>query len=350
MAFGFRRRFGRKPAYGRSAKKLVSTAPTVGRALWKAGKTAAKVAIKNRFKGGKTRTLPVFKNVKVEGTGGQISAFKARAKPNQALAMMKKTNASNYLYWNAAQRLTAPVGSQAVYAYPVFAGQGFTSTETQYTDLSTMSYKVSSLTSGPAKSTMFGVESAVAKWMFTNQDSGNLEMHIYDIVTKRDNSTAPDVAWYQGLTDEVSTSINNTQVPIGSVPQCSQLFNVNYKVKQHTRVILGQGQSHCHYVGLSPNKVFRSEILSNSDFSFAGWTYYCLIVISGLPTNDSTNTTSVSTGAASVDMVYSKQMRYTWSADAIDNYFYSQNLPTSFTNGESIMGIGQGVKITDAPA
>ena len=334
----------------RGAMTLIRTGPGIGKAIYKRVQTNPRLKSRKRT-ATKTRTLPIFKNVKVEGTGGQISSFLAKAKPNPVIRLMKKMNASNYLYWNASQRLTANVGYQAVYAYPVFAGSGYTNTETQYTDLSTILSKVNGgATTGPGRTAQFGVESAVCKWMLQNQDSGNVEIHIYDIVTKRDNSTAPDVAFYSGLTDEENTNVNNMSLPIGSHPSASQTFRVNYKVKQHQRIILGQGQSHCHYVNLQPNKIFRGEILQNSDFSFAGWTYYCMIVINGLPANDSTTVSSVSTGQANVDMVYSKQMRYTWSADAITNYYATQNLPTTFAVGQSIMDIGSGVKVTDAPA
>lgn len=356
MAFGRRRiGFGRRPRIGAPAKKLAygQLAGKMGNALWKTAKAKAAIGLKKKMGGSRTRTMPVFRNVKVDGQGGQISSFKVSAKPNPAVAMMKKTNNSNYLYWNAAARLTGSPGVQVATALPYFSGGAFTTTESIANDLASIQYKITgnSTVNQPQRTFKFCAESCVGKTMITNQDSGNVELHIYDIVTRRDNPSDPLSGWIQGINDAFgSGTFTSTNLPLGSIPQASELFNVNFKVKQHTRIVLAQGQSHCHYVSLKPNRVFNSELLANADLSYAGWTCFTLIVCSGLPANDSTTATQVSSGAVNCDIVMTKQMRYTYSLDSVQNYYYTQSLPVAFTVGQSVMDIGSGVKVTDAPA
>lgn len=328
------------PAGGKAIYKRVLNNPRLKRKL----KTATRTL---------TRQMPVFKNVKVDGQGGQISSYKVSNKPNKVVAIMKKSNNSNYLYWNQPARMVCTPGVQIVYQIPFFSGGGYSTSETLNNDLATIQYKITGTIAAntPSRTVKYVAESCVGKTLFTNQDQGNVELHLYDIVCRRDTPNDPLGAWVNGLNDQNGgATFAYNSLPLGSVPQASEYFNVYYKVKQHTRVVLAQGQSHCHYVSIKPNRMFNAEILESADISYKGWTVWTLIVANGLPANDVTTVSSVSSGQVNLDVVATKQLRYTYSVDAVQNYYYTQSLPTSFAVGQSVMDIGSGAKVTDTPA
>ena len=98
----------------------------------------------------------------------------------------------------------------------------------------------------------------------TNQDLGNVEIHIYDVVCKADCSLSPQQCIYDGLNDQSDATFGfgTNKVPIGCTPTQSALFNSYYRVKQHSRIILAQGQSHTHSCYLAPMRVVNTEILT----------------------------------------------------------------------------------------
>ena len=71
---------------------------------------------------GKTKTIrrPRLNNVKVEGTGGQISSFKASRAMSPIDRKLTKDLGAQYWYQNNAARLTATPGKQAYLAYSMF--------------------------------------------------------------------------------------------------------------------------------------------------------------------------------------------------------------------------------------
>jgi len=348
---------------GRATGGLIAGAKRLANSA--VGRSAVKRGFKNvinRYVKTRTRNVVPFRNVKVEGTGGQLSRF-IRSNPAHKLAkMMEKINPPRYIYWNAGLRLTGTPGLQCATFFPYLTGGGYLPTglsnETQYNDLATMLFQssgstgLSNATANPYKTTQFVVKQATGSVKLTNQDSGNVEIILYDCVTKLDGNQDPLGCWYSGLNDEASAStFAGGTLPVGSIPQASQMFNTHYKVKQKTRILLGQGQSHVHQVNLKPNRLVRGEELYDANAYLRGLTYFCMVVASGLPANDSVTNTQVSTGAVNVDIVYTKQMQYTYNTPAVLQYIqYANNLPTSFTVSEQVMDIGSGSKQVDAPA
>jgi len=258
--------------------------------------------------------------------------------------LMKQLHASNYWYNNYATRLTAGVGVASIFSTSLLGSGAFTTTPNYDQDIPAIQYKVAGAITGQSKASRFLVESAYHDFRITNQDLGNVEIHIYDVSCKNDATLAPQQALYQGLNDESDGSFgfSNTVVPIGLVPTQSALFNQFYRVKQHTRIILAQGQSHSHSCYIKPMRVMNSELMTDASLSLKGLSMWTMIVVNGLPQNDSTTKTQVSTGNCALDIVATKTIKYTWSSDTNNSYFYTNTLPSAFTVGENIVNIGSG--------
>lgn len=292
-------------------------------------------------------------NVLVQGAGGQISRYvSANPYMSSAARLIKRFNTSDYIYNNYASRISCGVGSMAAFATSLCAAGPFTATPTYDQDLSAIQYKVTGGITGVAKTCRFLVENVSHDFRITNQDSASVEIHIYDLSIKRDNNTPPVTSWFQGVNDQygaVTWGANN--LPIGSVPQQSQLFNQQYTVRKHTRVILGQGQCHSHTVMCKINKMFNSETLTDSNINVKGFTQWTMITVNGLGVNDSVTKTQVSSSVANVDVVATKVVRYTWTSDNQSNWFYNNNLPSAFTSGSAqIMNIGTGALAIESNA
>ena len=300
-----------------------------------------------------TRGRTPFNNVKVEGSGGQLTRFSASNPSSPAIKAMMKVNASNYLYFNNGYRLTCAAGYTVLHSYGICTAGTYlaaASNETYANDLGAIQYRINgAATNANAKTGRYAVLSAFATYKITNQDQGNVEVYIYDVATKKDTTQAPIDTFIGGLNDQTSGSYTTTTLPVGVHPKQSSYFNQMYKVKQTTRIILGQGQSHSHIISLKPHKMFHSEILTENNLSLAGWTMWTMISASGLPANDITTKTSatVSTGQVALDVVATKQIRYTWSSDLGYNTLITDNLPHSFAVGEDIINIGSGAAGAD---
>lgn len=307
----------------------------------------------------KLRGRTPFRNIKVEGTGGQLSAFRASKSASKAVYLIKKITPSKYLYWSDAMRLTGTPGVQTATYFPFFTSGSYISTlssETQYNDMATMLQQVAgdptSSNNTQRKTTQFVVEGMTGSVKIQNQDNGNVEIVLYDVVCKNDTDYDALYTWYQGLNNQANvTTYTGSTLPVGSVPQLSSYFNTHWKVKQKTRIVLGQGQSHVHQITLKPNRLFKAEEIEDGNDYISGLSYITLVVANGLPANDSTTLTQVSTGSVNVDIVYTKQMKFTYCVNNQSQWSqYANRLPTAFTNNESIMNIGTGAKSNDAPA
>lgn len=279
------------------------------------------------------------------GQGGQISRFSAvnRFVPSY-VRFMKRLHSANYWYNNYAGRVTANVGSASIFATSLLGSGPFTTTPNYDQDIPAIQYKVAGSITGQSKATRFLIENASHDFRITNQDLGNVEIHIYDVVCKSDCSLSPQQCIYDGLNDQSDASFGfgTNKIPIGCTPTQSALFNSYYRVKQHSRIILAQGQSHTHSCYLAPMRVVNTEILTEGTMSVKGLSLWTVIMVSGLPQNDSTTKTQVSTGNSALDIVTTKTIKYTWAADTNHSYFYTNSLPAAFTVGENIVNIGSG--------
>ena len=264
---------------------------------------------------------------------------------------------AQYWYQNNAQRLTCTPGKQAYYAYSMFGNYSVNGdanndlAEIQAYINAQIGLGTSSAVQG-YKTTKFMTAQCKATYKMTNQDSGNAEVRIYDIAVRRDTGVYPTTAWSGGVQDESGTGSFDYSLQLGVEPTSSQTFNAFYKIKQQTRIILGAGQSHTHYVNLKPNKWIDGELVGNGANYLAGYTMFTLILVSGMPYNDQTTLTQVSSGQCNLDIVMTKQHKYYVLQNATTQFnATASRLPTSFTSGqEEVMQTGYGTKLQDNPA
>ena len=310
---------------------------------------------------GKTKTIrrPRINNVKVEGTGGQISSFKASRAMSPIDRKLTKDLGAQYWYQNNAQRLTCTPGKQAYYAYSMFgnypvngdANNDLAEIQSYINTQILLGGGVTGAALQGSKTTKFMTSQCKATYKMTNQDSGNCEVRIYDIAVRRDTGVYPTTAWSGGAQDESGTGSFDYSLQLGVEPTSSQTFNAFYKIKQQTRIILGSGQSHTHYVNLKPNKWIDGELVGNGANYLAGYTFFTLILVSGMPYNDLTTQTQVSSGQCNLDIVMTKQHKYYVLQNATTQFnATASRLPTSFTVQEEVMQTGYGTKLADAPA
>ena len=306
---------------------------------------------------GRTKTRrPRINNVKVEGAGGQISSFKASRAMSPIDRKLTKDLGAQYWYQNQAIRLSATPGKQAYYSlsmfgnYPTIGDPNCDLAEIQTYVNAQIGLGSSTATQG-YKTTKFMTSQCKATYKMTNQDSGNCEVRIYDVAVRRDTNLWIQNAWGSGAQDESGTGTFDYSTQLGVEPTSSQQFNAFYKIKQQTRIILGSGQSHTHYVNLKPNKWIDGELVGNGSAWLAGYTMVTMIVVSGMPYNDLTTQTQVSSGQCALDIVVTKQHKYYVLQNATTQFNATvSRLATSFGVQEEVMQTGYGTKLADTPA
>lgn len=275
----------------------------------------------------------------IAGTGSSFSKFYyGKRKIPRAIRMNKRALQFNYVADNGAGRLTAPVGKQS--ATNIL--QMLTST-----DLSTVSGYITAL-----KTQKFYLDRVNADIQLTNQDLGNVKITLYDCIARRDSSAAnlasPAAAWANSYADEAGS--NTDYQIIGATPFSADLFVKFFKVCKVTHIVLGAGQGHVHKVRFAPHQIVDNEILQYQSQSIRGLTCFTFAVVQGMPANDATTKTSVSTGIAAVDYVFKRQIRYTFMSDSSVTWHVNNFLPTSFAVNESVMNAMTGAAVTDTTA
>lgn len=250
-----------------------------------------------------------------------------------------KTLSKNYYTINYAVRWTSGPGVQNSNTINTIFG---------YTDVNAISQKIAA-----NQTNKFLLKSCSSEMLITNQDAGNVNIIIYDIIARRDlatnaNIAFPDIAWARAYTDE-GASNSNWSIP-GSTPFSADLFTQFFKVAKMTHITLGQGQCHTHRVKFTPNKIMDGEYIQYNTNGFKGLTCFQMVVQYGMPANDVTTKTTVSLGNTALDFVTKKQYSFTWMADQDTSYSTTQSLPTSFAVNESIMNEATGAATVDTQA
>lgn len=337
MGFGFRGGYmrGYTPARktanvyaAKYAKKAIGAVARFGlrRSVYGAAGVGALALARKAFTKRKSRGSMIGKaqaNIPGHGAGGTFSTFYSKRPLSRWNANLKKTAASNFYYNNNSIRLTQTPGSQAIYTIG-----------TAYNAPDIFTHQPNGSTNKTFKVLL---ESCTMKTMLRNQENNDAHIVIYDIVSRRDMNSgdvniAPDVAWYNGMVDTGTSAVSIYDV--GATPFASPKFTQYFKVVKQTHMILPAGGSHEHRIHYEPNRMFSTEVTQDS-VNFRNLTYFTLIAIYGAPDNDSTKTV-ISTGSVSIDVVATKQYRYTYLLDATINNVYSNSLAQALP-GEQIL-------------
>lgn len=228
----------------------------------------------------------------------------------------------NFQVLNNGFRIAAGVGKQEVSAQGIF-------------DTSDLNTLFSNLGATPHSKRAIFLNASVEA-LIKNQSQIHCRIWIYDIIPRSDitnsNSlyTYPDGAWKTSYTDQSSTN-TNYQVP-GALPYSSALFTQQYIVKKVTNFVIDPGACHIHRVRVTPNKVMDREKIYNTA-TYGLWKDVSaaqMFVVHGMPDNDSTTKTSVSTGNCAIDIVFKKEYRYSYLQDNDSNFYATNSLPTTY--------------------
>lgn len=200
----------------------------------------------------------------------------------------------------------------------------------------------------------FIAESCKMKTYFTNQSNQNIFVDIYDLVYRRDYIPGQDCTyhWKHGDSDQGAATAWQT---IGSTPFQSEFFTAYHKVLKVTRTNLAQGESHEHVKTVKLNKMITQEISGNAltaqDLGgLKGWTHCTMLVYWGAPYNDVTTKTVVSTGDVSMDVISSKEYKYTYLQNAYTRISNLNALPAVFAAAEDIMNEDTGAAVAPVNA
>lgn len=294
----------------------------------------------------------VFKTV--SGAGGQTSNFKlGRPMPTYAKTLLKGTNFKVHRSL-VSSRLDCLQGQQAYTSIAILRNGGYAQVSNPDYEIPYLLNMASSnslpnqpITNGsPSTTQKVFLHKIFSKFMMTNMDIGNLQLHIFDVITKRDYPTGASTAFDGGIAD-ISNS-TQTGNALGLMPWSSPEFNAHFRVLQKSSIILAQGQSHTHFVSYKPNKMITAERLVSSDISLAGYTVHTFIVIHGLPVNDRDNKTQVSTGSVSLDIVQTKEIHWSWMEHNKSLWTTTTALPLLSNEYEINIGSGQPALDTEA--
>lgn len=296
--------------------------------------TSSSVASKRRRI---TRTVTKRKSkVKMVGasaSGNSYSSFFTRARSTRVSPKIWKTLSAAHSYrWDISGRLESNHGEQNASYMTHF--------DTVNADLIMDN---AGITVGePGKIFLTGYE---ADCMFTNQDSGNCRLTLYDVVCRRDTQETDLIdIWDDGMKENTGSTGNTRGViNLGSTPFESSEFCSKFKVIKKTVVQMAAGQSHSHKVKIGYNTMLSRDLVDDYQY-FHGLSFMTVFVVHGMPYNAITTQTEVATGDCAIDWVKTQKIRYR-SVDNNENMFGYTKAQNSFSTAENVMN-----KIGDAIA
>lgn len=317
-----------------------------GRRLFKGGGSSSSSFAKKRRRSSRRsvkRRKVARGHVVIDGAGGSHSSYKtAHVRSTPRIGPLQQLLAKSVYSYNTTKRLTAGASFQSAdQLMQVIYGP----------DIAQMSGTFAASTG--AFTDKFIVHTAYLESKFTNMDKGNVQITLYDIVNKRDvnasnSGNLPIGSWSAGLSNMVNAGSTSPAVTnLGVTPFNSPAFCQWYTVKKVTKITLAQGQCHTHRISIKVNRVFNRALLSNMDY-LARLTHSLIVVTNGMPLNDQTTKTNISTGATVVDTV--SMVRYVYQG-------ITSNISTyAFTDGQTapatsyLLDPGSGEPEADAAA
>jgi len=320
--------------YRRTGTTVSKTLDYVGKYAAKAGTKVGKYIKKRRTASLHQKALP---NIPGHGAGGTFSAYNMRRPLTKWQVGLKKNAASNFVYANSAQRLTSGIGVQAISLL-----------SNTYANIDILNQFSS--TNQTCKTI---IESCTENSIIRNQNNNDCYLTLYDIVCRRDqyastsSEQTPFTSWANGNGD---AGASNMLYQVGTTPFSSPQFTQYFKVVKVTHIILPAGGTHEHRVHYEPNRLISREVATISGF-IRNLTHFTMAVQYGAPDNDSSVVTTVSIGSSTLDVVQTKQYKYTYVSDAVTNNSFVAALPTSYPSTfETIIQDESGTRVADTTA
>jgi len=294
----------------------------------------------NNLRGAKTassseiRALKAHSETIQDGTGGQISTHTFINNKSKLSSIEKRMIRPVEYTINGAAQISSLVGKQYVATLQGLFHQG---------DIATILAQTPLPASGSGSTTSYPtvlLESYTSVVTMMNAFNANLELTIYDILSKRDasvaNSFPPDTAWSVGSTLEGAA---NASLVVGALPTDSDLFNTFFKIQKRTSVVLAPGNLHRHETFSYPHRVVSKALSAyiGTNGCIAGLTSWVMVVIKGSPDSDNTTSSQVSVGSSLLNYTVQADYRFRYMMSNQPDIFKSNNLPGSFTVGEEVL-------------
>lgn len=304
-----------------------------------------------RYSNNKTRRSGSSQLNEPDGMGGSQSAkyYKLYSSTKIPKGMKAMAAPLDYRY-NAAGRLTSTQGQQGAYTIldlldgidvQACMGMLFPSSLTGF------------------QTGLGMITGSTVETRFTNQSKGNVCLHLYDIVPRKNIETGQltyfDVitSWATGMsignTTTSTTAVSYTN--LNSTPFDSPLFTRYYKITKVTKLIMAQGCCHIHKVHVKGNRpiMYANDGLASNIIRYdRDFTKLTLAVVSGFPLNESGDTSHVSTATTAVDWVSSVRIKMRGYQGSLSHLSYSVVLPT--LSDEHVMDKGSGEAEANAQA
>lgn len=167
--------------------------------------------------------------------------------------------------------------------------------------------------------------------MFTNQSEVAAKVVLYDCIARHDGDDAVATCFTEGISDESAGSLGNALV--GLTPYKSGMFTKNWKIRKVSSFVLSPGAHHIHYIKAKVNKTVSNAWIDKTPAAYLSpYTCSLMAVVHGMPINDVTTRTQISTAATAIDVVTTLCYDYSWDSHNTQSISASNNLPTAFTN------------------
>lgn len=309
---------------------------------------------RSRFVAGRRRRLPLVRRYRTAAGAitNSLWAFGRGARLPRQVQALRRVGAPDIYQDNFAETVSTQVGLQTFKSYGSLLRAQLTS--------------LASIAGNQSAPNRILLESAQTEITFTNITNAAVEVELYDIVFKRDVPATTTVALAAGsyifnstpenmITEGTKaasgvppSSLTDPSTYIGASPFDSQFFKDYCMVKQKSHVMLASGATHRHQTLAKINRVAEQAIVGNQNLNYVkGFSYCTLLCVRGaaaaiLESDDST------TNQATLNVVTSLRMKYTWCSDVNYSAYYHNNLSTDAVT--QVRNIGNGAIESVTPA
>lgn len=282
-------------------------------------RTAMPVAQRSKFRGYGSRTQTSYRrrrSRRYKAGFGNSGTSSFTYKIGKKRPLRKGLNKS-HLYKNSVTRLSESAGYQKVAEVATLYNK---------TDINAMIAQIPSYND----TTLLMSRGAVARSMFTNQSEVAVKVMLYDCIARHDGDDLVADCFNTGISDQTGGAAGNALV--GLSPFKSGMFVKNWIARKVASFVLPPGAHHIHYCKARVNKTISNAWISKTPATVLRSVSYALLAVChGMPINDVTTTTQISTAAVAVDVITTVSYDYTYDAHDKQKLTSTNVLPTAFT-------------------
>lgn len=260
--------------------------------------------------------------------GSTYTMYKSNMRPHPRAAAIRRVGADQIYNLASSYRLTGSTGAQAYHTWDCG----------ETTDLNGMATQIT----GYGDTTDLILNRIYAETSFTNMSEATVYVDLYECTPRHSigNANNPGAAANEGIADASGSTASLNS--LCSTPTMSRQFTALWKIHKKFSFELSQGQSHCHKASYMMGQKWNQSLYGvyGSGWYLDNFSKSMLVIIRGVPLNDQTTKTNVSTSSTAVDMVRKESFYYSYNNPTNLKYTYTSALPAITT--EYILDIGSG--------